>query len=48
MIPKLTDELRQALAQQSGEPLRVEDPVTLAHYVLIPLDVYEQWQRAVE
>jgi hypothetical protein len=47
MMPKLTDELRQALAQQPGEPLQVEDPVTHARYVLLKLDVYEQLQRAM-
>jgi hypothetical protein len=48
MTPKLTDELRQALAQQSGEPLQVEDPVTHVRYVLVKLDVYEQLRRAMD
>jgi hypothetical protein len=48
MTPKLTEELHQALAQHPGEPLQVEDPVTHAHYVLVPLDVYEQWRRVMD
>lgn len=46
MTPQLTEELRQALAQHPGKPLQVEDPVTHDRYVLVELDVYEQWQRA--
>jgi hypothetical protein len=46
MTPKLTDELRQALARQPGEPLQIEDPVTHDRYILVKLDVYEQLQRA--
>jgi hypothetical protein len=46
MSAKLTDELRQAIANHPGEPLQVEDPVTHARYVLIQLDVYEQLRRA--
>jgi hypothetical protein len=46
MTPKLTDELRQALAGQPGEPLQVEDPVTHDRYMLVKLEVYEQLQRA--
>jgi hypothetical protein len=48
MAPKLSDELRQALAQQPGQPLQVEDPVTHARYVLVRLDVYEQLRRATD
>jgi hypothetical protein len=48
MTPKLTDELRQAIAQQPGQPLQIEDPVTHARYVLVQLDVYEQLQRAMD
>jgi hypothetical protein len=48
MTPKLTEELRQALAQQSGEFLELEDPVTNARYVLVPLKVYEQWQGTID
>lgn len=48
MSAKLTEELRQALANQPGQPLQVEDPVTHERYVLIQLDVYEQLQRAMD
>jgi hypothetical protein len=48
MTLKLTDELRQALAEQAGQPLQVEDPVTHDRYVLLQLGVYEQLQRAMD
>ena len=48
MTLKLTDELRQALAEQAGQPLLVEDPVTHDRYVLLQLAVYEQLQRAMD
>jgi hypothetical protein len=48
MTPKLNEELRQALALQSRQPLQVEDPETHARYVLVRLDVYEQLQRAMD
>ena len=48
MTPKLSDELRQAVASQPGQPVQVEDPVTHACYVLVPLEVYEQLQRALD
>lgn len=47
MTPKLTQELHQALSQQHGQPLQVEDPVTNAKYMLIALEVYERLQQAV-
>lgn len=48
MTPKLTDELRQALAHTPGQAVQVEDPVTHAKYVLVQLEVYEQMQRAMD
>ena len=48
MTPKLTQELRQALAEQPGEPLTVEDPVTNARYVLIQVEAYERLQHATD
>jgi hypothetical protein len=48
MTPKLTPELSQALAQQRGQPLQVEDPVTHDRYVLLQLDVYEHLQQALD
>ena len=48
MIQKLSDEMRQALARQPGEPLQVEDPVTNTRYVLVQLDVYERLQKTLD
>ena len=41
MTLKLTDELRSALAQEPGQPLEVEDPVTHDRYVLVHMEVFE-------
>jgi hypothetical protein len=48
MTPKLTQELSQALAMQPGQPLKVEDPLTHAQYVLVQLEVYERLQQAMD
>ena len=48
MTPKLTPELSQALAQQRGQPLQVEDPLTHDRYILVQLDVYEHLQQAMD
>jgi hypothetical protein len=48
MTTKLTEELRQAIARQPGEPLQLEDPITHALYVLVQLDIYERLQRGFE
>jgi len=48
MTPTLTDDLRKAIAQQPGEPLQLEDPVTHTRYVLVQLDVYERLRRAYD
>ena len=48
MIPKLTPELSQALAQQRGQPLEVEDPRTQTRYVLVQLDVYESLRQPLD
>ena len=42
MLPKLTAEMRDALLQQPGQPVTVEDDQTHLHYVLIPLNVYQR------
>jgi hypothetical protein len=48
VTPRLSDELRQALAKQPpGEPLKVEDDVTQTQYVIVPINVFEQMQRAI-
>jgi hypothetical protein len=48
MTPILTDELRQTIAKQPGQPVYIEDPVTRARYVLVQLEVYERLQRAMD
>jgi hypothetical protein len=48
MTLQLTPELSQALAQQRGQPLEVEDPRTHTRYVLVPLEVYESLQQAMD
>jgi hypothetical protein len=42
MNPKLTAEMRDALLQQPGKPVTVEDDQTHLRYVLIQLNVYER------
>jgi PIN domain nuclease of toxin-antitoxin system len=37
----------QAIADQHGNPVQVEDPVSHARYVLLQLDVYQQLQVAM-
>ncbi len=48
MTPKLSQELRQALATQAGTPLQIEDPETHARYVLVQMDVFERLQHAMD
>ena len=48
MTPNLPQELRQALAEQAGEPLQVVDAVTHARYVIVQFDLFERLQHAVE
>ena len=42
MTVRMNDELRQALAQSGGEPLRVVDPQSNATYVVVPSDEYDR------
>lgn len=44
MIPKLTDEMREAIRQHPGQPVTVEDDLTRASYVLLPLAAYQRAQ----
>ncbi len=44
-MPKLTEELRQALTEHAGWPLEIEDPITQTRYVLVRRDEYERLQR---
>jgi hypothetical protein len=48
MTPKLTLELSQALAQQGGQPLQVEDPLTHDRYILVQLEEYEHLRQAMD
>jgi hypothetical protein len=48
MTPKISQELRQALATQPGQPLQVEDPDTHARYVVVQLEVFERQQHAMD
>jgi hypothetical protein len=49
MAPKITDEMRAAIAQQPGRPVEVEDELTRKVYVLIDADagraMTQQWIR---
>jgi hypothetical protein len=48
-MTKLPQELHEALARQQGKQLlQVEDPVTHTRYVLVPLEVYQQLQQAID
>ena len=42
MTPKLTEEMREAIRQQAGQPVTVEDEQNHLHYVLLPLEVYQR------
>lgn len=44
MPPKLTDEMRQALAAQPGSPIPVCDDQSQQVYVLVPRDQFAQMQ----
>lgn len=45
MTPKITDEMRRALREQAGEPVKVEDDETEKVYVIVEEDVH---RRALE
>jgi hypothetical protein len=47
MIPQLTDDMRQALADQQGQPVYVVDPATQQTYVLLPADAYQKVQALI-
>jgi len=44
MAPKINEEIRQALQQQPGKPLEVEDDQTHAKYVVIPAEAFQKVQ----
>jgi hypothetical protein len=49
MAPKITPEMREALAQHPGQPVPVEDEVTKKRYLLVDAEsgraVAEEWIR---
>jgi hypothetical protein len=47
MIPQLTDDMRQALADQQGQPVYVIDPATQQTYVLLSADAYQKVQALI-
>lgn len=48
MTPKLTQEMREALQDDSRHPVQVEDEVTHDRYVLLPLSVYQRVRSIVD
>ena len=45
MTIRLPDELRQAIDSNPGRPVTIQDDTTQASYVVIPLELFEQWRR---
>jgi hypothetical protein len=48
MIITLSEEQREAIGKQHGEPLHVEDPLTHARYVVIELAAFERLKNLGE
>jgi hypothetical protein len=48
MNVELSEEQRQALDAQPGQPLRVVDPRTQKAYVLIPAEVYDRIEAPLD
>jgi hypothetical protein len=46
MIPRLSDDLRQALSEHGGAPVYVVDDATNASYVILPAEQYESMKAA--
>jgi hypothetical protein len=44
MAPKINEEIRQALHEQPGKPIEVEDDQTHLKYVVIPADAFRKVQ----
>ena len=47
MTPKVTDEIRQALQNQPGSPVRIEDDQTHQVYVIVDERTHEQAMQAL-
>lgn len=48
MTTKLTDDLRQALEQEGGNPVYVVDAITNLNYVIMRADQYEKVKAVFE
>ena len=48
MSPKLTDEMRNALSQNPGRPLTVEDDQTQQVYVIVDQETHERAMKALQ
>lgn len=42
MIPKLTEEMLEALQDPTHRPVQVEDERTRSRYVLVPFEIYQR------
>ncbi len=47
MTPKLTQEMRDALQDESRHPVQVEDEMTHDRYLLLPLNIYQRVRSIV-
>lgn len=48
MTPKLSEDLRQAIDEHGGAPLRVVDAATNVNYVILRADQYEKVRTVFE
>jgi hypothetical protein len=48
MTPKLTDEMRQAIAARNGEPVPVEDDQTHTVYVIVDSQTHQRAMQALQ
>ena len=48
MMLKLTDEMREALGDESRQPVQMEDERTSKRYVLLPFEVYQRVRSIVQ
>jgi len=47
MTPKLSDEQREAMHEQPGNPIVVVDDATQARFMLVPIEMFERWQASL-
>jgi hypothetical protein len=48
MVPKLSDEQREAIRQHPHEPVQVVDALTQDRYVLLPFDEFQKVQALID